>query len=458
MTEPLTIRRAADLLERRELSAVELVEDTLDRLDRTEPLVNAYCHVDRDRALDAARRADARPRVGLLQGIPFAVKDVLDVEGMPTTAGSQLLAGNVARGDAEAVVRLRAAGAIPLGKHVTHEFACGQNVPPTRNPWNLDCYPGGSSAGGGASVAVRSSLFALGTDGAGSVRKPAAVTGVVGLKATHGRVSGRGTVLAASSQSLDHVGIFAATVEDAALVLDAIAGYDPRDRRTAAEPVPEYRESLEHGISGLRVGIDTAAFFGPGLDPDVRTLAEAAVRELAELGATLVPVELRSLALSLPAAFTIFTAEVAVRHRRWIEEQPDGYVDATRHMLEVGLLLPAADLEAAHAARTVIREEVAAAFRAARLDVLATPTLPRPAIPLATMTTSEDVPRYVPYTAPWNLTGQPAISVPCGLTRAGLPAGLQIVGRPFCEPAVLQVAHAYERATAWHLARPGLAP
>ena len=225
----LTIREAGRLLAEGSLGAVELVQATLERIEETEPLVHAYVRVTAERALEAARRADAEPQRGPLHGIPFGVKDVLATEGVPTEAGSRLLAGFVPDQDATAVRRLREAGAVLLGKHVTHEFACGQDVPPTRNPWNLEHYPGGSSAGGGVSVAVGSALAALGTDSGGSVRKPAAVTSVVGLKPTHGRVSGYGTVRQASAPSLDHVGTFTRTVEDAALVLQAIAGYDPAD-------------------------------------------------------------------------------------------------------------------------------------------------------------------------------------------------------------------------------------
>jgi Asp-tRNA(Asn)/Glu-tRNA(Gln) amidotransferase A subunit family amidase len=452
----LTIRGARELLRAREVSAVDLVEATLERIEATEPLVHAYACVDAEGALETARRADAAPEPGPLRGIPVAVKDVLDTAGTPTEAGARLLAGRVPDVDATAVRRLREAGAILVGKHVTHEFACGQDVPATRNPWNLDHYPGGSSAGGGVSVAVGSSLAALGTDAGGSVRKPAAVTSTVGLKPTHGRVSGAGTVRAASAPSLDHVGTFTRTVEDAALVLQAIAGYDPSDTRSLDVPVPDYEASLGAAISGLRLGVDRDTFFGSDLQPDIAVLAEDALAELERLGARLVPVALPSLGLALPAGFTILMAEVAAVHRGWIEKQPDGYVAETRRLLELGLLLPAAHLEAAQQARSLMRTEVAGVFRESRLDALVTPTLPRTSMPLSRMVTSVDVPKLIPFTLPWNLTGQPALSVPCGFTPAGLPAGLQIVGRPFDEATVLQIGHAYERATGWHEARPEL--
>jgi Asp-tRNA(Asn)/Glu-tRNA(Gln) amidotransferase A subunit family amidase len=453
----LTICGARELLRTREVSAVDLVEAVLERIEATEPLVHAYACVDAEGALEAARQADAGPAAGPPYGIPFAVKDVLDTAGLPTEAGSRLLAGRLPADDATVVRRLREAGAILVGKHVTHELACGQDVPPTRNPWNLEHYPGGSSAGGGVSVAVGSSLAALGTDAGGSVRKPAAVTATVGLKPTHGRVSGAGSVRAASAPSLDHVGTFTRTVEDAALVLQAIAGHDPADRRSVDVPVPDYEESLRAGIAGLRLGLDRDRFFGPELAPDVAALAEDALKELERLGARLVPVALPSLALALPAGFTILPAEVAAVHRRWIEERPGDYGAETRRLLELGLLLPASHLEAAQRARGLMRIEVAGAFRDARLDLLVTPTLPRTSMPLSEMVTSVDVPRLIPYTLPWNLTGQPALSVPCGFTPEGLPAGLQLVGRPFDESTVLRAGHAFERATGWHELRPELA-
>jgi Asp-tRNA(Asn)/Glu-tRNA(Gln) amidotransferase A subunit family amidase len=452
----LTIREAARLIESRALGSAELLEATLARIEETEPFVHAYARVTAELARGEARRADGVESRGPLHGIPFGVKDVLATAGVATEAGSRLLAGHVPGADAEAVRRLREAGAILVGKHVTHEFACGQDVPPTRNPWNLDHYPGGSSAGGGVSVSVGSSFAALGTDAGGSVRKPAAVTGVVGLKPTHGRVSGRGTIRAASAPSLDHVGVFARTVEDAAIVLQAVAGHDPEDPRSLAEPVPDYLTAVGRPVAGMRVGVSRGPLSGVEPEPEVGALAQAALRELERLGAVLVPVELPSLRLTLPVGFTILLAEVAGPHRRWISERPSEYVTATRQLLELGLLVPASHVEAAERVRRTIVAEVEAAFRAERLDAFAAPTLPRTSMPLAEMVTARDVPKLIPYTFPWNLTGQPALSVPCGFTSAGLPAGLQLVGRPFDEPAILSLGHAYERETGWHERRPEL--
>jgi aspartyl-tRNA(Asn)/glutamyl-tRNA(Gln) amidotransferase subunit A len=454
--ESFTIGEAGALLARRELSVFELVDGTLRRLDETEPLVHAYAHVQSEAALDAARRADRERSDAPLYGIPFAVKDVLTAAGVPTEAGSRLLAGYIASVDATTVRRLKDAGAILLGKHVTHELACGQDTPPTRNPWDLGHYPGGSSAGGGVSVAVGSSLAAIGTDAGGSVRKPAAVTGVVGLKPTFGRISGFGTIRLASAPSLDHVGIFTRTVEDCALVLQAIAGPDPFDRRTLEEPVPDYLSGLAPRINGIRLGIARDYFFGNELDSEVGRLVEDAISVLERLGARLVTIELPSLRLALAAGFTIFMSEVAASHRHWIGARPDDYTQGTRRMLELGLVLPAAHLEAAQHARGLLVSEVRAAFRRERLDALVTPTLPMTSISIETMVPALDIPKFIPYTLPWNLTGQPALTVPCGFTSAALPAGLQIIGRPLDEPTVLAIGHAYERATPWHGVRPDL--
>jgi Asp-tRNA(Asn)/Glu-tRNA(Gln) amidotransferase A subunit family amidase len=303
---------------------------------------------------------------------------------------------------------------------------------------------------------VCSSFAALGTDAGGSVRKPAAVTSVVGLKPTYGRVSGRGTVRAASAPSLDHVGTFTRTVEDAALVLQALAGHDPADPRSVDKLVPDYTAALAGGLSGLRLGVDRNYFFGRDLSSEVGACVEVALAELDRLGATIVAVEIPSLALTLQAGLTILPSEVASVHRRWLNERPDEYVDATRRLLQFGLLIPATHVEAAHRARSRMRAEVAAVFSDARLDALVSPTLPRTSMPVEEMVTAVDIPKLIPYTLPWNLTGLPALSLPCGFTAAGLPVGFQVVGRPFDEPTVLRIAHALERNTEWHERRPRL--
>jgi aspartyl-tRNA(Asn)/glutamyl-tRNA(Gln) amidotransferase subunit A len=270
-------------------------------------------------------------------------------------------------------------------------------------------------------------------------------------------VSGYGTIRAASAPSLDHVGTFTRTVEDAALVLQAIAGVDPADHRTIDEPVPDYLTDLERGVAGLRLGVAPGYFSGPALAPEVGDLVEQAFKELEHLGATLVPVALPSFRLTLPAGFTILMVEVAQAHRRWLLERPSDYVAATRRLVELGSVIPAVHLQAAQRARMAMRAEVQTAFRQARLDALVTPTLPITSMALDEMVVERDLPRLIPFTLPWNLTGLPALSVPCGFTPARLPAGLQVVGRPFGEAMVFRIGHAYQRVTPWHLRRPALA-
>lgn len=439
----LSLREARDLVAGRQISATELTGLAFRRAAETEPVLHAYVRLDEERAMARAAEIDAGQETGPLLGVPFGVKDILDTGGLATEGGSALLAGNVPDQDAESVRRLRLAGAICIGKHVTHEFACGQDDPPTRNPWDLERYPGGSSAGGGVSVQVGSSLLALGTDAGGSVRKPACVTATVGLKATHGRVSGAGTIPQASSFSLDHVGTFTRTVEDAAIALETLAGYDPRDPRSIDEPVPSYTENLLDGIRGMRIGVAPETFRSDVMQPDVASLFEAALSTLQHLGAELVSVKLPSFDHALSALFTIFPSEVSPTHRRWLTERPDEYHERTRRLLLLGTLLPSEHVSQANRFRALMRDESKMAFTDARLDAIVTPTLPC-VPPRFDEMIPGDFGSLIPFTGPWNLTGQPALSVPCGLTPAMLPVGLQIVGKPFDEATVLRIGATYE--------------
>jgi aspartyl-tRNA(Asn)/glutamyl-tRNA(Gln) amidotransferase subunit A len=433
----VTIRAAADLIVKRKLSAVELVSAVLDRIEETESLVHAYARVDAEGALAAARRADGeRPR-GPLHGIPFAVKDVLATADLPTECGCRALEGNRPARDATAVASLKAAGAILLGKHVTSELVCGVNEPVTRNAWNLAHYPGGSSAGGGVSVAVGSSLAALGTDAGGSVRKPASLNGVVGLKATHGLIPREGVL--PPSGSLDHVGTFARTVEDTELLLAALAA-----------PVDS-----EGPLEGMRLGT-CRAYYHADVDSWVVDACEAALVELRRLGATIIDVEVPALALAVPAGVTIFIAEAGADMRCLLAERAAEIGGETRRALELGLLLPAVWVDAAQRARALLRREMAQTFRDARLDALVAPTLALTSMPLAQMSPDVHLARYMSLTMPANLTGQPSLSVPCGLSPEGLPIGLQIVGRPFDEATTLQIGRRFQEATDWHTRRPAL--
>jgi aspartyl-tRNA(Asn)/glutamyl-tRNA(Gln) amidotransferase subunit A len=458
----LTVTTAGDLLSSGRLTATELLEHVLAQVAGTEPSVHAYACVLEEEARSAAAKADEELAAGRsrgpLHGIPIGVKDVFWTKDGPSEAGSRILKGFRPAEDATAVRRMRDAGAIVVGKHHTHEFALGHGDPPTENAWKAGHYPGGSSAGAGASVAVGSSLVALGTDAGGSVRKPASLNGVVGLKPTQGRISRYGII--PPSGSLDHVGIVTRTVEDSALVLGCLAEPDESssplsDHTVIRHPVDDYVGSLSVGIDGMRVGI-LPYFFGPELDSEVRGLVEDAISTLTNLGVTMVSVDVPSLSLTMPAGVTLVLAEGAAAHLHWLRERPSDYFPETRQALELGALLPWVTVDAAQRARAKICSEIGQAIAEHRLDAIVAPTLPETTFPLDRIVPGEEPywAKLVRYTIPANLTGLPALTVPCGFTSADLPAGLQIYGRPFHEATVLRIGHAYQQRTAWHERRP----
>ena len=439
-------------------SAVARLEVALRRLEETEPLIGAYVDVDRDGAAAAALRIDDVGSNGPLHGRPFAVKEVISVAGHAAAGGSAAFADHVADRDATVVGRLRGAGAVLVGTHVSHELTCGLDEPPTRNPWALDSYPGGSSAGGGASVAVGSAAFALGTDAAGSVRIPAAMTGVVGFKPTAGLVSAHGVVRHATAPSIDNVGILARTVPEVSAVLEVIAGPDPADAATLWELTgggAAASAEAPGGLAGRRLGIlgdRTRSALDVRTPPEreVWRAFDAACEVLRHLGAELVPVELPALAAAPEAVFTLFSTELAAAHRHLLEDRAAGYHPGVLEMLVGALSIPMSQIAEAVAFRRGLRAAVRTTFAAAELDALATPTTPRTAMPLASFDPATELGTLIPYTCPFNLTGQPAVSVPCGFTRSGLPIGLQLVGVPFDDAGLLRVATAYEQATTWH--------
>lgn len=453
-----SIASYGELMRSGRLTATELVDSVLDRIAETEPLVLAYAFVDPAGARAAAHRADEELRQGTdrgpLHGIPVAIKDVITTRDMPTLGGSRVPLGTQAGQDARVVELLRAAGAIILGKHVTHEFACGQNVPPTRNAWNHDCYPGGSSAGAGVSVALGSCVAAIGTDAAGSTRKPAALNGVVGLKPTYGRVSRAGVL--PPSGSMDHIGLVTRYVADAAVVLQAIAGATPGDPSTIAAPVPRFGIHLGKGLEGKRVGVVSQAFLGND-DAAVTAVTRAALTTISELGAELIAIDIPSLALVEATAEVILAAEAGYSHLPLLRAHAASYVPATRRYLQLGALVPASFLLAAYQARATIGRDVAHVFHSHRMDVLVTPTTPLRALPLTEMNIERDLRRYVRNTAIANLTGFPAITLPCGFSD-GLPIGLQMMGLPFKEPELLGAATAFETATPRASAMPPMRP
>ncbi len=462
----LTIREAATRLERGEISSLELVEATLRRIEATEPLIHAYALVLAEEACEAARAADTEMAQGRyrgpLHGIPVGVKDLCYTRGIPTEAGSRALAGFLPSYDAAVVERLRDAGAVIVGKTVTHELAYGVNVPPTRNAWDPACYPGGSSAGSGAAVAARSAFGAIGTDTGGSIREPATLNGVVGLKPTFGLVSRYGIV--PLSPSLDHAGPLARTVEDCALLLQALAGYDPRDGGSIDQTPADYTATLEVGAAGLIVGVERDLFMGSLVQPEVRLAVEAVLAELAAQGVAVVEVAIPELALMRTVGLTILLGDASAQHWHLLRERGSDLDPTTRLMLELGELVPATHYAMAQRARRVLCDAMRRTFESHRLTALVSPTSPSATLPMDEMVaqgeTGEDpLSAGLDFMIPANITGQPALSVPCGFSSSGLPIGAQFFGRPFDEATLLRLARAYERNHAWAGARsPALPP
>ncbi|BDG59139.1 amidase [Caldinitratiruptor microaerophilus] len=452
----MPISELAPLLRGRQVSPVEVTEAVLARIEALEPQLNAHITVLADAARESARAAEAEilrgNYRGPLHGVPIGLKDLYDVAGVPTTAGTRALDGYVPRQDATAVRRLREAGAVLVGKHNLHEIAFGAtganpHYGPSRNPWDRERHTGGSSSGTAAAVAAGMCHAGLGSDTGGSIRIPAALTGLVGLKPTYGRVSRRGVIPLA--WSLDHAGPLSRTVADAALVLAAIAGHDPDDPTSIAAPVPDYAAALDRDVRGLRIGVPEEYYF-EYVQPDVRAAVLAAVQVLEELGAVRVPVSLPTTAV-VPAIHTpIIAAEAASWHARRLREEPGGYGPEVRTRLQAGALLPAAAYVLAQRLRSRLRREYAAVL--ARVDVVATPAVPVPAPRLGESEvqvegrTLEVRSALVRLTSPLDHTGLPAVTVPCGQAKGGLPVGLQFFGRPLDEVTVLRAAAAYESA------------
>ena len=468
--ETLTLTEARDAIRAGELTSEELVSACLRRIAATEPALHACVTVMGDTALAQARVADtathAKAHTGPLHGLPIALKDLIATRGVLTTAGSRVLDDWIPDEDAAVVTRLIEAGAIALCKTNTHEFAFGTYTPPTRNPWNTERIPGGSSGGSAAALAADDCPGALGTDTGGSIRIPSACCGVTGLKPTYGLVSRTG--ITPLSWSLDVVGPMARTVADCALLLDTLAGYDPTDPDSMDVPLLNYTAALsaarspEEAVRGTRISVPTNYFFHP-IDPEVEAAVRAAIATCAEMGATVVE-------LAMPAALDDFFGvyrgvqrpEAYTYHSDmgWLTTRADRYSPTVRANIEAGADISARDYIRAQQARRAFTREMLALM--AQVDVLLTPTMALPA-PRAD---ESDTPlraggEIVPdgtlrCTFPFNMTGQPALSVPCGFTSDGMPIGLQIVGARFGEATILRLGHAYQRVTTWHTRRPSL--
>ena len=481
----LSIEEAHRRLAKREIGSRELTRSVLDRIAAVEPRVDAFLAVTAEEALrqaDAADRAIASGSCRPLTGIPVALKDVLCTAGVPTTCGSRILAGFVPPYDATVVARLRAEGAVIVGKLNMDEFAMGSSTENsgfkiTRNPWDLGRIPGGSSGGSAAAVAAGMCLGALGSDTGGSIRQPAAHCGVVGIKPTYGRVSRYGLVAYASS--LDQVGPLARSVADAALLTSAIAGHDAADSTSVALPVPDYRAALTGDVRGLRIGIPAEYGATEGADPEVLEAVESAVRTLEGLGARRVPVSLPHTRYAVAVYYVVAPCEASSNLARYdgvkyglrAEGAGDllemyratrsrGFGPEVRRRIIIGTYCLSAGYYDAYygkasQVRTLIVEDFKQAF--AECDLIACPVAPTPAFRIGEKT-DDPLTMYLSdiFTISANLAGIPAMSVPCGFSQAGLPIGLQLMGSHFSEETLFRAAHAFEQATGVHKRKPGV--
>jgi aspartyl-tRNA(Asn)/glutamyl-tRNA(Gln) amidotransferase subunit A len=455
-----SIVETSELLRKGKLSPVELTKKCLAQIEKLNPTLNAFITVTAELALTQARAAEAeilRGRWrGPLHGIPLAVKDLIDTAGIRTTAASAVFKDRVPAEDADVVRRLKNAGAVLLGKQNLHECAYGGSsmisyYGEVHNPWDPARIAGGSSGGSAASVAAGLGYGAIGTDTAGSVREPAALCGIVGLKPTYGRVSVRGVF--PLSLSLDHIGPIARTVADAAVTLQAIAGYDAKDGNSVDMPVPDYLASLRQQWRPPRIGVPRKLFF-EDLDPAVASAVEEALGVLSALGGNLSEIE-----IGVPTDRTLQAAESYANHAEFVARSPELYQPETLRRIRTGEDISTGEVEQHRRELKQIRSEVHKVFEG--VDVLVTPTTPVPAAAIDELKQDPDLLRphellLLRNTRPVNVWGLPAISIPCGFTTAGLPIGLQIIGPHWKEEGVLRLAYAYERATNWHQRTPGL--
>jgi aspartyl-tRNA(Asn)/glutamyl-tRNA(Gln) amidotransferase subunit A len=480
----LTLHDAGNKLRKREFSSVELTEAVFDRIAATDSKIQAYLTLARDAALEQARQADERLKqdgaTSPLLGVPLAVKDNFLTRGLRTTCASKILANFIPPYDATTVRKLRVNGAVITGKTNLDEFAMGSSVEnsaffPTRNPWNLERIPGGSSGGSAAAVAADQCIAALGTDTGGSIRQPAACCGIVGLKPTYGRVSRFGIIAFASS--MDQVGPLTKDVRDSALLLEAIAGHDPADSTSVDRPVPRYSEALSGDVKGLRLGIPKE-YFVTGMQPEVEQAVRMAVRALEKNGAVIEEISLPHTDYAVAVYYLVATAEASSNlarydgmrygHRAYAKDLTDTYMlsrqegfgaEVKRRIMLGTYALSAGYYDAyylkAQRVRTLIKQDFDEAFK--HCDVVITPTAPTTAFKLAEKI-QDPLQMYLSdiYTISINLAGLPALSLPCGFDQVGMPIGMQIVGKYFDEATILRVGHAYEQATEWSKRKPDL--
>ena len=459
----------AQMVAARKVSPVEIVQAHLGRISALDGQIKSYITVTGEAALASAKAAEAAVQsgaeLGPLHGVPVGLKDLYCTKGVKTTGGSKILADWAPDEDATVVARLAAAGAISLGKLNMHEFAYGpEGLNPHYgtpwNPWDATVHRicGGSSSGSGASVASGICPGALGSDTGGSIRLPSALCGLTGIKPTYGRVSRAGVL--ALAWSMDHVGPMCRSAADCALMLAAMAGYDPRDPTTSVLPVPDYAAALTGQVKGLRIGL-LLAFFLDSAGAQQRAAVEAAAKALEGQGATVKMVDLDMVKLAPAASHAVLAPEAYAYHEQWLKTRAAEYGADVRERLRVGAFVTGAEYLKGQRLRSLLKAEVDAAL--AKLDVLIAPSTAIDAPPVGQTEVrigSETVPvraSLIRFTRPFNLTGHPAASAPCGFTTDGLPMGMQIIGRPFDEATVLRVADAYQRITDWHTRRPPLA-
>jgi len=484
--EKLTAHECREKLEKKEISSKELTQSVLERIDAVEDRVEAYINLMPQEAIKAAKAIDERRAagepLGPLAGIPIALKDVLCLEGIPATCASRMLEHFVPPYTATAVEKVLGAGAIPVGKTNMDEFAMGSSTEtsafhPTYNPWNLDYVPGGSSGGSAAAIAADETVLALGTDTGGSIRQPAGFCGVVGLKPTYGRVSRYGLI--AYGSSLDQIGPLVKDVEDAALLLNVIAGRDERDCTSADLPVPDYTQALTGDIRGLKVGLPKECF-GEGLLPDVKTALDEAAKKLEALGAEIVEVSLPHTEYGIAAYYLVATAEASSNLARfdgvvygyrtpdkveglvdmYMKSRAQGFGPEVKRRIMLGTFVLSSGFYDAYylkacRVRTLLRRDFEAAFE--KVDTVLMPTSPTPAFKVGEIS-DDPLQMYLMdvFTVTLNMAGLPGIALPCGFSREGLPVGMQFIGKVFDEETILRAAHAFEQNTEFHKKKPNL--
>jgi aspartyl-tRNA(Asn)/glutamyl-tRNA(Gln) amidotransferase subunit A len=454
----------AEKIRTRQISPVDVTERVLARIDALDGTLNAFITVLSEQARHDARQAEREILAGRyrgpLHGVPISIKDLFATKNIRTTAGSRVLADHVPDHDATVVERLRSAGAIVVGKTNMLEFAYAAVHPDfgaTPNPWDLARSASGSSSGSAVAVAAGMGYGSIGSDTGGSIRLPAAYCGIVGLKPTYGRVSRHGGLPV--SWSADHFGPMTRTVGDAAALLRAIAGADPRDPTSGRVPVSDYVAGLDGGVAGKRIGISDL-YLRQHVDPDVQFLVEQAITTFERLGATIEKVTLPPPSDAVSALLAILMPEAAVYHLPWLREQPENYSSAVRERLELGIITPAVSYIQGQQMRRQIIDDFLIAMEP--VDLLITPTGPTPATLLeGDLTTGSEadpdlLAAVMNFSGPFNLTGFPAVSIPCGFTPGGLPVGLQFVAKPWREGPLLAAAQAYEQATDWHRRLPAV--